>query len=261
MANARNVVAELLPVQRLTETNNKRERAMQDVWDSAIDGVVTDIFGDTGCDRPPVDVVEIAERLAVPVFEQERMDVRGKLVRQQTGDVIVVRREQWEERTQYTVAHELGERYAEAVCLRAGEDILGLSAAFIEALAHRFAARLLCPESSFRRDTQRLDGDLFDLKDIYETASHEVIAFRLLHLETASVVTVLDNGRLVRRGANRPGLQSRKLTPLEDHAWECCRLTGRVAHAHDGTVRVDAWPIWEADFRREILRAWNEDCS
>ena len=188
------------------------------------------------------------------------MDVRGKLIRHNGGrDIIVVRREAWEERTQYTIAHELGERYAETVCLRAGEGFDDLSSDFIESLAHRFASRLLCPQPWFDADNAIHDGDLFALKDRYETASHEVIAFRLLQLETPSVVTVIDNGRITRRRANRSGLRTKQLTPAERNTWERCRLTGRDTKTDHGPARIAAWPIWTESVRREIVRMWLVD--
>lgn len=233
---------------------------MTEVWDDAIDGVVGEMLRDASWKEPPVDVIELAETLEVSVFEQEQMEVRGKLIRQETGrDVIVVRAESWEERSQYSVAHELGERYAEAVCLRAGEDFESLTARFVEELAHRFAHRLLCPDPDFRRDAATCGYDLYELKEKYETASHEVIAYRMLHVDIPTVVTVLDNERLARRDANFSGFRFRELEPFEEEVWQKAHKSGQPESECRGNVFVQAWPVWEDGFKREILRTSAEE--
>jgi len=181
--------------------------------------------------------------------------VRGKFVELDGGrPLIIVRSESRDERTQYTVAHELGEYFAPDVFEQAGEDVGGISAAQIEETAHLFASRLLCPDPWFRDAARRWDEDLPARKSVFDSASHEVIALRMLQLEAASVVTVIDNGAVVRRQANLNAGRYRKLSPTERRLWESCRASGRPQTEQCGGLKFQVWPVWENGFRREILR-------
>ena len=228
---------------------------MYEIWSDAVDRAVAVVLQQADIKAPPVDALDVAERMRLRVLEQKVMPVRGKLVRLSPQEtLIVVRSDDRDERTQYALAHELGEYLASDVCRFAGEDWGGLSASMVEELAHLFAGRLLCPNPWFRDEAQACDGDLPTLKSIFETASHEVIALRLTHLEVPSVVTVMDNGAMVRRNANFSGSGGRRLLPLEQRLWESCHETGATQNEVSGSLQTQVWPVWERGFRREIIR-------
>lgn len=221
-------------------------------WFEAIDAVVEDLLREAGIDRPPVDAELLAERLQVQVFEQEGMAVRGMLVGGSEGTTIVVRSELRDERTQYSVAHELGELKAREICRRVGEPPEFVSAERFEEVSNRFAERLLCPERWFRRAAQEGDFNLADLKETFTTASHEVIALRMLHADVPTVITVFDNGRIARRTSNLQ--QAPPLAELERRARQSVSSTGRATALQDAALCVQGWPVWEPGWRREILR-------
>lgn len=221
-------------------------------WYRGMDETIEELLRDIGVDEPPVDAEWIAERLGVPVFEQEELQERGRLVGTANAATIVVRSEPRDERTQYSIAHELGELFVGDVCRRAGESPEFVSARQIEEIAHRFAERLLCPETWFTREARRCRFDVPGLKSIFQTASHEVIALRTLHCEIPTAITVFDNGRQIRRKSNMNGTP--RLSPLELEAWQSAHESGAPVTICRGAVNVQAWPVWEGDWKREILR-------
>src|SRR5262249_18048923 len=96
--------------------------------------------------------------------------------------------------------------------------------------------------------------DLLDLKARYRTASHEVIAWRMLDLAEPCIVTVVDNDHVHRRRSN--AWRTRKeLAPAER---ECQRYISR--HGQPRVVRsagwtVQGWPVHQPGWKREILRS------
>jgi hypothetical protein len=126
----------------------------------------------------------------------------------------------------------LGEQEDESLSLR-------------EPVANLLASRILLPSRWFCVDVTRLWGDLLQLKSIHSTASHELIAYRMLDLPDAGIITVFNQGQPSRRRANgfvpAPGLH-----PLERGASHepPCRIAGVW---HDGSRLADSRTGLEAE--------------
>ena len=71
-----------------------------------------------------------------------------------------------------------------------------------ESLPDLFAHRLLTPGAWFADDARGCDWDVLELKRLYATAGHEVVAWRLLDLPTPCVITVVENDHVHRRRSN-----------------------------------------------------------
>jgi hypothetical protein len=95
------------------------------------------------------------------------------------------------------------------------------------------------------------------LKAVYATASHELIAWRLLDLPRESTVTIFDHGRITRRRSN-DGRRPPPPIPLECAVWQETHRTGRAGAEWCDGLLVRCWPVHEPGWKREILRTMLE---
>lgn len=145
------------------------------------------------------------------------------------------------ERQGFTVAHE---------CAHLLLDEHG--ARNTEAAANGLASCLMLPHADFGRDSRRLGGDLFALRDLHSWASHEAIARRLVSM-SPSVAWVWDveGPRRGRYSLVTPGLKwaHRRPTRVELDALEGALKSKEPVEAIGG---VRAWPVLEPGFVRVI---------
>ncbi len=209
---------------------------------------------------PPVSPLKIAGRLGITIIRDGRLASRGRCTRLEGRPVIAVADEDRPERLEWTIAHELGEiAFPELLADR--PDLVASLAEhdrLREQVANLFATRLLLPTPWFPEAWRETDGDLLALKDRFTTASHELIAWRMLDASPHSIISIFDQGRLTRRRGN--GAAS--APPL--HALEQTLLARLAAHraplslATDG-LTATGWPIDEPGWRRDILRLSADD--
>lgn len=220
---------------------------------SIVDRSVRRLLEQSGVSHPPIDAIQLARRLGIEVVLDARQQPRGRQTRIAGRTSIFIRPDDRPERRQWAVAHELGESIAHELFHTTGLELLEIEPRLRERAANLAAGRLLLPADWFPPDAVRFDGDLPSLKSRYETASHELIAFRLLDLPQPAVVTVFDQGRQTRRQGNgRSGAP-----PLDRLEQECWLAVHRFHRPHELTEsgrRVRGWPIHEPQWRREILR-------
>lgn len=229
----------------------------------SIDQLAAELLAAAGIGGPPVDCLTLAKKLNVVVAVDRRQHARGRCARLASPfgdlqDAIFVRPEDRSERTQWTVAHELGEHFAQEIFARLALDAGDLDPGVREQTANAFANRLLTPTTWLRAAAEACDWDLPTLKHRFATASHEVLARRMLDFPRPVVVTIVDDGAVVLRRANftsRPP----KPSPIECRVRRCAFETGRPAEAREEGLRVRAWPVHEPPRRREILRTDHAD--
>lgn len=218
-----------------------------------LDGLAAELLAEAGMTHPPVDACLLAARLGVEILLDDAQTGRARHKRLAGRPVILLKPDERPERLQWAAAHELGEVIACRVFERLQVDDGGVQPELREQSASLLAARLLLPFDWFADDVRRVDGDLPALKAIYRTASHELVAWRLLDLPVESTVTVFDHGRMTRRRSNG-GRRPPSLTPPECAVWQETHRTGDPHEQRRGDVRVRCWPIHEPDWKREILR-------
>jgi hypothetical protein len=211
---------------------------------------------------PPVDAVALARRLGMVVARDDvGAATRGRLVRPAgtAGQgVIFVADEPRPERRQWAVAHEIGESLAYRVFAELRLDAAEAPERSREEAANLLAGSLLLPRAWLERDGAAAEWDLLELKGRYTTASHEMIARRMLAMRPAVVMTVCDQGRATWRQSNvlprAPGL-----TAAERDAWQAAHRTGASVRCErgelpEGVEDVRAWAVHEEGWKREIVR-------
>src|SRR5205823_6283726 len=121
-------------------------------------------------------------------------------------------------------------------------------------LVNLFAPRLLLPADWFADDAAALDYDVLKLKERYSNCTHEVIALRLLDLPEPCIITIIDNGHVLRRRSNAWPVR-RQLEPPEQQCQRYVNRRGRPHVVRAGNWTVQGWPVPSADGQREILRS------
>jgi Zn-dependent peptidase ImmA (M78 family) len=233
---------------------------------AALDACAAEVLWEAGVFEPPIDALSVADSLGLIVARDDGMTCRGRFVRlaeRNRGEVggvgtIVVGAAQRPEREQWAVAHEIGESVVYRVFERLGVSFDESLPAARERIANRFASSLLLPRRWFAADGSELGWDLLLLKDRYYTASHELIARRMLEMRLPVVITLCDHGRVCWRRSNTCSRLPNLLTE-ERSVWQETHVTGLpasgVLDAESGLESVECWPIHEPDWKREILRS------
>ena len=237
----------------------------EDEFAAAIDACASEVLWEAGVTEPPVDGLAVAEGLGLMVARDYAMPHRGRFVRLAEAErhgggqgTIVVGVAERPEREQWAVAHEIGESVAFRVFERLGVSFDEALPTARELVANRLASALLLPRRWFAADGAELDWDLLELKERYDTASHELIARRMLEMRPPIVITVCDLGRVRWRRSNVTARPPRLLSE-ETAVWQESHVTGLPASAaldaETGLERARCWPIHEPDWKREIMRS------
>jgi hypothetical protein len=223
-----------------------------------LDAVAGEVLEAADVVEPPVDAFLVARRLGICVAADDRQHGRARYVRlhhrhgSRFAPTVLLRGDPRPERRQWALAHEIGEHIAVRAFERFDIDARecpGLR----ERVANWLAARLLLPADWFFPLAASCDWDLLALKESFATASHELIARRMLDGPAPLLVSVFDNDRPTFRRSNRhrgaPALLS-----AEARCQHLAHESGRPQQTEGDFHSVRAWPIHESDWKREILR-------
>lgn len=227
-------------------------------FSAALDAVAAEALAHLPHADAAIDTLQLARALGLAVAWDERQRGRGRTARLavqagRTQASILLRPEPRRERLQWAIAHEIGELCAHRVFAHLGVDPREAPPAARETVANALASRILLPRDAFGRDGRSCGWDLFELKMRYASASHELIARRMLDFEPSVIITIFDHGRRTFRRGNLPF----RLPPfgeLEQAAWRAAHDDSRPCEKSDFASRVQAWPVHEPDWKREILR-------
>ena len=220
-----------------------------------IDTFVEELLRAAGVNQPPVDAIQLAQRhLGMIVCLDRRQSQRGRAQRTGGRPQIYLKPEPTEERHQWTVAHEIGEHLKVRLLERLGIDPHETRAMAGESLANLFAHHLLVPTCWFASDAPLAGYDLLELKQRYRTASHEVLAMRMLDLPEPAIITVVDNDHIARRRSNAWRVR-KELEPVERQCQRYVNHHSRPKVLREGGWTVQGWPVHQADWKREILRS------
>ncbi|NOZ40883.1 MAG: ImmA/IrrE family metallo-endopeptidase [Planctomycetes bacterium] len=251
-------------------------------YSATVETVAREVLAEVEWYRPPVDALAIAERLGLVVARDSAMDVRARFVRLsamgkgpmskgavgRTGrGTILLADDSRPERRQWAVAHEVSESIAQRVFVRMGVSLVDIPLAGRERVANHLASCLLLPREWLASDGEAVGWDLPELKQKYSTASHELIARRMLEMAPPVIVTLFDQGALQWRRCNvegNAGGRPPSLTPAETSVWRAAFESGQAtayeeSKLPEGISQIRCWPVHEPGWRREILRTeWTE---
>ena len=223
---------------------------------SVIEQLADELVAAAGVVKPPVEAGVVARSIGLTLAWDEHQSGRARCVRLSRrgsgAGAVLLKPDPRPERQQWAIAHEVGEACSLQVFERLAGEALGLPAAR-EEIANLLAARLLLPGCWFGPDAQRLNFDLPRLKSLYCTASHELIARRMLDLPAPAILSIFDQGRLTFR--KRSGhLPAPPVCAAERRAQQRAHYTGAVQVVRDCDLHIHAWPIHEPQWKREIMR-------
>lgn len=237
----------------------------------ALDAVAEQLLWESGVCEPPVDAFFVALRLGLVVTQDQSQAGRARIVRvaSELGlaeqPTIVLGDDKRFERRQFAVAHELGEFAAVRVFDKLGLQPQHLPLTAREHVANQLAGRLLAPQRWLKKLGIANDWDLALLKDIFWTASHELLARRMLDMSCPIVMTLLDEGQMVWRRSNFRSGQIAMLDAEHDAWRESHHLSvtsqRELQADHAGQVSIRCWAIHELDWHREIMRTEVYDLS
>jgi hypothetical protein len=226
---------------------------------ATVDQTVQELLDAAGIEQPPVDAVTLAQRhLGMTVCLDKDQPQRGRAQRAGGKRRIYLRPEPTEERHQWTVAHEIGEHFKAPLLERLGVTPEETKAMSGESLANLFAYHLLAPTKWLAADAPASGHDVLELKKRYRTASHEVIAWRLLDLPEPCIITIIDNDRIYRRRSNAWPTR-RELSPPEQKCQRYVTSHGEPTVVRESGWTVQGWPVHQLNWKREILRSVVED--
>jgi len=230
---------------------------------AALNACAREVLAECLITAPPVDALLLAERLDLLVARDATMQQRARFVRlgQTNGagrGTILLADEPRPERRHWAVAHEVGESIAYRVFTALGVSLVDIPTSGRETVANQLASCLLLPHDWFAADGNALDWDLLELKLIYATASHELIARRLLEMRPAVIVTLFGQGLPQWRQSNVVARPPR-LTSPEIETWKTAHQRAKPARYYGqdlpaGIDGVRCWPVHEPSWRREIMR-------
>jgi hypothetical protein len=228
-------------------------------WAAALDAVAMEVLANVGVSRPPVDAFEVARRMGITVAWDDRQRGRARYVRlggrraAAPRVTILLRPDPRWERQQWALAHEIGEHAAYRLFAVLGVDPRETSSGAREVVASHLTGRLLLPSAWFAADGSNCGWDLLALKARYTTASHELIARRMLECRPPVIVTIFDHGRIHLRRSNLPG----RVPPpssAEIGCWKSVHDANRPSETYEGLRTIHGWPVHEEGWKREILR-------
>lgn len=233
----------------------------EDLFDTT-DRVVAELLARNGIADPPVDALALARdvfRLSVRFAEEEDDDsARGRFGARPKPrprrDEVVLRPESPEEIHQTVCGRAVAKLLVPVVLEKLGVAPGTENKGAAKSLVGLIAPRLLLPTRWFERDARRANSDVWAIKDRYPTVQYEMIGWRLLDLDEACVVAVVDDGEVTARRGNRAAA-GKQLTIAET------KCLARIAeHGEPVTVRADGWaargwPVPTGPFNRILLRA------
>jgi hypothetical protein len=154
---------------------------------------------------------------------------------------IYVNEDQRSERQNFTLAHEIFE-------------IILPHQPFKERLCNLGASNLLMPDPWFREACQTTSFNLVSLKKTFSTASWEAVAYRTLAFREG-VVSIVDNGKVTNRVGSMGFNYPPDPTHTERMALHQAMRTGEIVTMDQGGLTVEAYPVFEGDWKRVILVA------
>ena len=207
----------------------------------AVDRAVEELLEAAGIAEPPIDALALA-RVHLEIPEKKR---KGSAPIEEEG-------------RQLLAAQEIGEHLKPALLRRLGIGTEGGRPLLGASLGGLAAVRVLAPTAWLADAARGCGFDLLHLKSVFRTASHELLAWRLLDLPQPALVTVVDNGSVGKRKSNAYRVP-KELTEAERRCLDYVQENSRPHRLRIDEWTVQGWPVHGVDWKREILRAVRDE--
>jgi predicted transcriptional regulator len=210
--------------------------------------------------RPPVDALALAEEhLGIPVrVVPPDPEGAGRARRRDAGHGITLTTDMSAEARQRAAADGVARLLLPEICAKLGVELGPDAKQFAAHLRGLVAPRVLVPTKLLRAALKEHKYDVPALHATFRTAGMEAVALRLLDLDTPCVISVVDDGVVAVRRANRFPV-AKKLEAAEQ---ECVEQVARLDLPHrarKGEWTAWGWPVPDRPFRRILIRSVRDD--
>ncbi len=229
----------------------------------AIDRLVTGLMERAGVTSGPVDALVVAEHhLGLPVqfVEPAEEDESGRRRPRSrpTGSGITLTTDMSDEQQQRAAAGGIAQLLMPDILRKLNVTPGAESKQFLTHVRGLIVPRILIPGKLLRAALRDCKYDVPALKRVFTTASMEMIALRLLDLDTPCVIAVVDDGVVATRRGNHSA-ESRKLSDAEQTCVDRVTELDLPHRARVGEWTAWGWPVPDRPFRRILLRAVRDD--
>jgi hypothetical protein len=236
--------------------------SQEELFDT-IDRFIDGLLERAGVVQPPVDALDIAENhLGIPieVVEPVEEDERGRRRPRSRprGAGIVLTPDMSEEQRQKVAADGIARATMAEILRKLHATAESENQQLLKHIRGLVVPRLLIPKKLLRNALKECRYDVLALKEAFATAATEAIALRLLDLDDACAISIVDDGIVSLRKSNRFAV-SKKLEPAEQTCIDLIMKLDRPQRIREAEWTVHGWPVPARSFRRIILRSVPDD--
>jgi hypothetical protein len=235
----------------------------QDELLDVIERLVGGLLERAGATTPPVDALHIAEEhlgLPVEVVEPAEEDDTGRRRPRRRGnrEGIQLSPEMTPEQQQKIAADGIARLLLPDVLRKLGVAPGTENKPVAAQIRGLIVPRILVPTRLLRAAPRECKYDLLALKELFATATEEMIALRFLDLDSPCVIAIVDDGVVaVRRGNRFP--VTKKLESAEQVCHDRVAALELPQRVRVAEWMCQGWPIAQRRFRRIILRSMRDD--
>lgn len=236
----------------------------QDELIDTVERLVAGMLERAGVTAPPVNAVTIAEtHLGIPIEWVEPVDEdepgrRRPRSRANSGHGITFTTDMKDEQLQRVAADGIARTLLPDIYRKLSIVPGSESKQFATHVRGLTAARVLIPTRLLKAALRECKYDVVALQAKFETVNMETVAMRLLDLDEACVITVVDDRVVTSRRANRFAV-TRELKAAEQDCVDYIMDVDVPHRARKGEWTAWGWPVPNRPFRRILLRAVPDD--
>ncbi len=236
----------------------------QEELTDTVERLVAGMLERAGVTAPPVDALEIAERhLGIPIewvepAEEDDSGRRRPRHRSSSGHGITLVTDMGPEQQQRVAADGIARMLLPDIFRKLAVVPGSESKPFAAHVRAMVAGRVLIPTKLLKAALRECKYDVPALHERFMTVSMETVAWRLLDLDDACVITLVDDGSVASRKGNQIPV-TRRLEQAEQECVEKVTELDLPHRARRAEWTAWGWPVPNRPFRRILLRAVRDD--
>lgn len=231
-----------------------------------VERLVAGMLERAGVTAPPVNALTIAEtHLGIPIEwvepaedDEEEGARRRMRSRANSGHGITLVTNMSDEQQQRTAADGIARMLLPDIYRKLSIVPGSESKPFAAHVRTMTASRVLIPTKLLKAALRECKYDVPALQKRFATVTMEAVAARLLDLEETCVITIVDDGSVSSRRANRVAV-TRKLEAAEQECVDRVTELDLPHRARRGDWTAWGWPVPNRPFRRILVRAVPDD--